>query len=330
MRRLRVKEGVREARQVLSDAGKLMKGNLAATLELGLVLALLPALLRAFFAIRTHGALLGVWEGWANALMGTGTTPDSLTTMAAMTMRQSGTMSLASSLMDLASSLVLTPLLLSSLALLFNNFVTAGEHPALSAAQGAGRNVRNLIFVSLACMLAEWFVQMVPSLASSVLSLLAGMLAWIPILGPIANVLAVILSVLISLLTDFAVVVIFSYVWICAACEGVPGFGALVRSWQLTRNAMHETISSLLAVTLLRWLTVLVLGVLWWFGGRALGMPLSGFMYVVYGVGALFSVLLGATTSALYQRRPTPGSPQPGQFRSNGPDINNMKSANID
>lgn len=330
MRSLRIREGARKGRLVLGEAGRLIRNAPAATLELGLVLAILPALLKAFLLVRANGLLLDIWAGWVESLLGAAAPTDSLMVLLSMTLQQTGINNLWSSLLDLLKSLILSPLLLSSLALLYNGYVKLGERAALEAASTAGRNVKGLIFVALACMLAEWIVQMVPSLASGILSLLAEMLSWIPVLGTVSAVLAIVLSILVSLLTDFAVIVIFCYVWICAACEGVPGFGALVRSWQLTRNALHETISALLMLTLLRWLSIAVLGLLWVFAARPLGIPLTALIYAAYAVSACFTVYLGATTSALYQRRPTHYGPRPGQFQQNGPNIQNMKRANID
>lgn len=331
MRSLRIKDGARDARQVLSGAWQLIKSAPVPTLLLGGLLALLPALLRAFFASGSFQAVLASWELWIDgALSASSTTTDAFMGLVGQTMQQSGVLSLASSLLDLSTSLIFTPLLLSSLALLYNGFIEKDSRAALHAVTAAGKNVRNLILVAVACMVAEWIVQMIPSIASGLLSLVANLLSWIPLLGTIAYVLAIVLSLLLSGLTDFAVVVIFCYVWICATCEGISGFGALVRSWQLTRNAMRETIYALLALTLLRWLVVLILALLWLFAGRPAGVPLAVLVYLAYGVGALFTVVLGPTTSALYQRRPVPGGPQPGQFRADGPDLRNMKRANLD
>lgn len=329
MRPLRIRAGIQEGRQVLSDAWRLQHTNLSQTLLLGFVLALLPCMLKAFLVTRAHASLLTLWTDWADAAVSDGQT-QGLTALIAVSLQQSGMTNLGITALDLLRSLVFSPLLLSSLALLYNGLVRMAAHPALEAARTAAGHVKSLILVALACMLAEWFVQMVPSLANGLLSLLAELVSWIPVLGPVTAVLAAWLSVLISLLTDFAVIVIFCYVWICAACEGVSGFGALVRSWQLTRNAMHETIASLLMLTLLRWLTVVLFGLLWLFAGRRLGVPLAALVFAYYAISALYTVWMGAVTSALYQRRPSHRGPRPDQFRHSGPDLEHMKRANID
>lgn len=329
MPQVRVKDGLREGKHILQDAGRLMRAYPAATAGLGLALAMLPALLKAFLVVRAQEAMLGVWGGWLAALVsGEGT--GGFLSLVSLTLQQSGYMGLPVTLLDLLKSLILSPLLLSSLALLYNGYVSTFDRSPFAAARQAARNVRDLIIVALACMLAEWLVQMVPSLVSGVLSLLAEMVSWIPFLGTLVYVLAVALSLLVSLLTDFAVIVIFCYVWICAVCEGVSGFGALVRSWQVTRNTMHQTIAALLSLLLLRWLLVLALGLLWLFALRPLGVPLAAVVYAAYAASALYTVALGAVTSALYQHRPLHGGPRPGQFRSGGPDLDNLKRANLD
>ncbi len=326
MRSLRLRQGLREAGQGLREAASLARNNLAATLLLGLVLAVLPALLRAGLFISAQEALLADWEIWAGAIAA-----EDLTPLLNATMQGTGLVSLSSNLLDLATSLILSPVLLSALALLYNGYVHAkGPSAALEAAKRAGGNAKNLVVVALLCMLAEWFVQMVPSIASGLLSAVAGILSFIPLIGPIASVLAVVLSLLVSVLTDFAVTVIFCYVWICASCEGISGFGALVRSWQHTRNAMHETISTLLVLSLLRWLVIILLAILWLFVGLGLSIPLTALLYTVYAVNALHTVALGGVTTALYLRRPSSTwGPPPGSF-SSGPDLSRMKSANID
>lgn len=329
MRKIRLKQGIGTSRQVLRESGRLMRVAPSATVSLGIILALLPALLRAFFLIRSQGSLLQLWEAWFDAFPGQSNLLDSFILMVNTTLVQSGRPGLWVTLLDLAKSLFFSPLLLSSLALLYNGFIFTGKQAALSAVRTSFKNVRHLVLVALACMLAEWFAQMVPSLASGVLSLVAQLVSWIPVLGTVVSVLAAILSLLISLLTSLAVTVIFCYVWICAVCEGVSGFGALVRSWQLTRNAMRETIYTLLSLMALRGIAVLVFGLLWAFAGRALGIPLSVYVYIVYAIGAVYLVQIGAATSALYQRRPQHTGPAPGQFRTSRPDPDRMKRANI-
>lgn len=329
MRSLRLREGAREGRQSLAEAIGLLRQWPLAALALGLVLAFLPAMVRAFLVVRANRELLALWEGYIGADASSAVS-QSLLDMIPLTLSRFGQAGLASTLLDLAKSLIFSPVLLASLALLFNGYIHAPNRAALVAVKEAGRQFSKLIFVALVCMLAEWIVQMVPSIASGLLNLLTEMLSWIPVLGTIVGVLAVILSILISLLTDFAVIVIFCYVWICAACEGVPGFGALVRSWQLTRNNMHRTIAALLSLTLLRWLAVVIAGAIWLLLSRTLHLPLAGFLYVAYGIGAAYTVFLGAVTSALYQRRPLPSGPKPGQFRPGGPDLDTLKRANLD
>lgn len=328
MRPIGLKRGVREGRQVLGGALRLVRTHLAATVELGLVLALLPALLKALMLVRANGQLLGVWEGWIEAVF-IGASAENPVALISMTLRQSGVLQLGISLLDLAKSLVLQPLLLSALALLYNGFIRQSDRMGIDAARTAAQRVKDLILVALACMVAVWFVQMIPSLANGILSLLADLLSWIPVLGDIATVLAVVLSLLVSLATDFAVVVIFCYVWISAACEGVSGFGSLVRSWQLMRNALHQTISALLGLTLLRWVVIIILALLWLFAGRAVGLPISSLVYAFHAVSAIYTVLMGAVTSVLYQQRPMHPGPRPDQFQRR-PSLENMKRANID
>lgn len=322
MRSLRLREGFHGARRVHLQAWRLMRQAPLTTALLGAVLALLPSLLKAYFAVTQHYTLISRWESWFDTFF-RGNGIRGLVTLLTQTLQSTGQMSLGLWIVNTAQYLVLSPLLLSSLALLYNGGVSANDG-ALSTAKMALRNVRSLIIVALACALAEWFLQMVPSLANGLLSLLTGLLSWIPLLGTIARVLAVGLSILITLLTALAVTVIFCYVWICAACENVPGFGALVRSWQLTRNAMRETVFSLVLLILLRWGLVLLAGALCIALHALWGLPLFWLLYAFYAVSALYTVAMGAVTSALYQNRPIHSIYGPGRG------VQNMKRANID
>lgn len=328
MRPIGFKRGVRESRQVLGDALRLVRANLAAVVELGLVLALLPALLKSLMLVRANDQLLGVWAGWIESVFN-GISTESPAALMQMTLRQSGVLQLGTGLLDLANTLVLQPLLLSALALLYNGFIRQSDRMSIDAARTAAQRVKDLVLVALTCMIAAWIVQMIPSIANGILSLLAELLSWIPIIGSIVLVLSVVLSLLISLVTDFAVVVIFCHVWISAACEGVSGFGSLVRSWQLVRNALHRTISALLGLVILRWAAVLILILLWLFAGRIAGLPLSSLVYAFYIVTSVYTVLMGAVTSVLYQQRPMHGGPRPDHFQRR-PDLETMKRANID
>ncbi|MDL2317544.1 hypothetical protein LJC74_00430 [Eubacteriales bacterium OttesenSCG-928-A19] len=330
MRSIRIRKGVREARRTLFEAGRLLRIWPMATLLLGIVLAVLPALVKAFLMIRAQASLLEEWSLWIEARMSGRNPAGDLSSLTQATLQASGSMGLGVRLLDLSRSLMLLPVLYSSLALLYNGFIHSRQRAGLKAARMAVTNVRSLVVVALICMVAEWFVQMVPSLASGLLSLLAGLLSWIPLLGAVAEVVSVVLSILLYTLTDFAVIVIFCYVWICAVCEGVSGFGALVRSWQLTRNATHETIFSLLALLLLRAMAIAVAALLWLFIGRPQGMALTSLLYITYAISALHPVFMAAAASSLYQRRPVTRDPQPGQFSSDSSDLNRMKRANID
>lgn len=327
MRSLRLRQGVRESRQALTEAASLAKANLSATALLGLVLALLPAMVQAALTCSSQATLISVWAGWVDALFSGGAPAEGLSSLLYVTMQQSGAATLWDSVVGLVDSLALTPLLLCALALTYNGYVRQAGRPAFYAGQMAVRNIRNILLVALCLMFAEWFVEMVPSIVSGLLSAVAGLLSFIPVLGTIANVLAVALSLLVSLLTSFAVTVLFCYVWIYASCEGETGFGALARSWRLTRGAMHETIAALLGLILLRWVAVLALCLIWATAGRALGIPLKAVVYGSYAIGACYTVFLGATTSALYQQ--TSGA-YPNRPHHTGPDFRRMKRANID
>lgn len=330
MRSLRLGQGVREARQSIGGGCRLMRGSLPDTLALGLALGVLPAMVRAALFVGAQGTLLSLWEGWIGALMSNGGATEGLAALVYATLQQVGASGPSSTLFDLAVSLAITPLLLSALSLLYNGFVPKeGGAGIFEAARMAGRNAKSLVLVALCCMLAGWFVKMVPSIASGLLSALAGLLSLIPVLGIAANILALALSVLISLLTDFAVTVIFCYVWIGASCENISGFGALVRSWQLTRNQMHETISALLGLMVIRWLVVAVLCVIWLFIGRTLHIPLEALIFCGYIVGGLYTVALGATTSALYIQRPVARSMH-GGFSGSAANLDHLQRANID
>lgn len=330
MLKLRLGDGVREGRQAFSDATRLVREHLAATLLLGLVFALLPAFLRAFLLARHYTGLLAQWSVWVQALFSGGARSRTLLEMVTLTLRQSGQTTLPLVLSGLVAS-VLSPFLLSTQALLYNGRVPVPlrGNQAVQAVRTTWHHLRTLLYVALACIIAEWLVRMVPSIASGILSLLTEMLAWIPILGTIVSVLSVLLSVLVSLLTDFAVIVLFCYVWICATCEDVPGFGAVVRSWQITRNQMHRTIFSLLSLMLFRLGLIALLGLVWLLALRPLGVPAAFAVYAACAAQAVYTVLLGALTSGLYQRRPLSGGPQPGQFRGGGPDLGGMKRANL-
>ncbi len=331
MRSLRLGESARDARRTLSAGWRLIGRNIAASLELGSMLSLLPALLTALLVVLSMAPLLDLWAAWAEGLFAGASGGTTLYAMLAVTRQRTALLSLPVTLLNLAGSLLLKPLLLSALALLYNGRVAAlGVHPSVAALRMVWRNAKNLVLVALTCMLAEWFVQILPSMVSGLLSAVAGLLSFIPVLGTVAVWLAAILSEIIPLLTDVALTVVFSYVWIAASCEGVSGFGALVRSWQITRNAMRETVAALFGLALLRWAAVIVLGALWLFAGRPAGVPLTALIYAVYAIGAVFTVMLGAVTSALYLRRPVSRGPSYGQFHTGGPDIGRMKRANVD
>lgn len=315
MRSVRIGDGIREGWQTLGAAWRLIRQHWAATLPLWLLLALAPGILQAFLAGRAYSELFSAWYEWINAFMKTGQAIQPITSLLAQTYQASSAPSIWALLVSLAKSLLLSPLLLTALALLYNGYVLPTRKAGWVAVKRAGQNVRNLVVVALVCMLANWLVQIIPALASNILTLLAELVSWIPVVGTAVGGLAAVLSVFVSLATDFAVIVIFSYVWICIACEGVSGFAAFVRSWQLTRNALHRTISSLLMLTLLRWAAVIVWAAAWILAGRPLGIPIEAVVYGFWGIAALHTVCMGAATSALYKRRPVHSAPQPGQFR---------------
>lgn len=325
MRNLHIRDGAKEAARNLRGAWGLVKQHPAATVALGFALSVLPQVFRGLLRMDALSSLLSTWERWASGAL----SQQSLTLLINTTLQSGGRMAFGTTMWDLIVSLALTPLLLSSLALCFNGFVRAsGYGEAVESVRTAGRGVKNLVIISLLCMLAAWFSQVVPSIASGLTSAAAGILSFIPIVGTIADILAIALSLLVSLLTDFALTVVFVYVWICAACEGIPGVGALVRSWQYTRNAARETVSSVLALALLRWLTVLALGALWYFAGRRIGVSLQALVLLTYAVGGLHGIALGATTSALYQNRTGYGVHA---YADREPiDFAHMKRANLD
>ena len=327
MRGSRIRKGAAEAMGALCEAGRLMRGAFSQTLLLALCLGVVPFLLRGFFFVRSQGTLLSVWEGWLGTALSGGCPAEGLLSMLAVTMRQAGFTSLSATLLDLAVSLLITPLLLSSLALLYNGFIRRdSEQAAIESVRLAWSNRRGLVVVALVCMAAEWFAQIVPSLASGILSLLAELLSFIPLLGSVAAVLAVLLSVLVSLLTSFCVAVAFCYVWICASCEGAGGLQALTRSWRLTRGATRATILALVGLMLAKWAVFILLGLLWLVAGRALAIPLSALIFCAYAVSGLYTAVLGATASALYLRRPVDVT---GSGRQGGSPLDALKSANI-
>lgn len=330
MRSLQIRQGFRTARAVHREGRSLIRSAPLPTLLLGIVLAVLPALLKGFFTIQRQSDLHTLWTYTLDSLFAGTPANGTVTGMVQVTLAQSGRIGIWALLTDAARSLVLTPMLLTSLALVYNGYAGNDANGIKTALQKTAANVRNLIIVALVCLLAQWIVQMLPSIVSGFLNLLTEMLAWIPILGPIAAILSVILSVLVTLATDFAVVVIFCYVWICVACENASGFGALVRSWQLTRNAMRETIFSLLWLVVLRALAVLVAALLCIAGYWLASVPLIVFLYVVYAISGLFTAYTAAITSALYHRRPHTGSPWTGRFQNRKDNVVNMKRANID
>ncbi len=331
VRSLRIRQGAREARQILSEGNRLIGAHLSPSLILGALFALLPGMLTAFFVTRNLAPVINAWTQWFDGTLSTSKSWDNFLVLLQMTRQNTGLMGLGVTIVNLARSLFFKPFLLSALALLYNQRVsTVGTQPTLAAGRMVWNNTKNLIYVALACMLAEWFVGMLPTLVSGLLSAVAGILSFIPVLGTVAVTLAALFTELIPLLTDVAVSVVFCYVWITASCEGVTGFGALVRSWQLTRNAMHETVSSLFGLAIIRWIVVLALALLWFFFGRRMEIPLHVLLYAVYAANAIFTVLLGGVTCALYMRRPVNRGPEPGQFSHDGPDLSRLKRANLD
>ncbi len=323
MRKLRIRQGIQEARQALSDAWRLLRFNAGAVIVLFTVLSLLPSLLHAGFFFSAQKGLFAAWESWANLLMSGLPVSPPMSELISETMYSLGMQGFASTILNLSFSLILTPLLLSALALLLNGRIAGnGPKAGLNAAKDAGANAKNLVIAALLCMLAGWFVEMVPSIASGLMSAVAGLLSFIPLLGPVVSVLAVILSMLISLLADFAVTVIFTYVWLCVSLEGLSGVAALVRSWQHTRNQMHETISTLIMLALLRVLAMALLALLWLFALRPLGLSIQWLVYGIAFISAAYPIFVGAAACALYLRRPTPWR------GGNGPQT--YKSANLD
>jgi len=330
MRSLHIKEGIRQAKKVLKDAGRLAGTSLPATAMLALSLAVLPALLKALLLSSSQAAYLSVWEGWLSALFSGRSPAESLVSMAYQALGRPGLHDPALGALDLAVSLLLTPLLLSALSLLYNGFVPRSKSQAFDAVRRALASVRALVLVALACMLAEWLAQVVPSTVSGLLYSVAGLLSFIPFVGQAAAWLSVLLSLLVSALTDFLVSVVFCYVWISASCEGVSGLGALVRSWQLTRLSLRETIASLAVLLLLRWAATVALFLLWLFAGRALHVPIQLLVYGGFALSGLYTAALGPVASALYLRRPASHGPFGGRPAGAGPNFDHMKRANVD
>jgi len=328
MRNPRFRQGAQEARAALAEAGRLARGSFSQTLLLALSLGVAPCLLRGLFFVNSQGALLSVWEGWLHTVLSGARPPEGLVSLLAITMRQSGMDSLMATLFDLLASLLAVPLLLAALALLYNGFARRDtEHSAMEAVRLAWGNRRNLVVAALLCMLAEGVAQIVPSMVTGFLTLLAEILSWIPVLGAVAGVLAVVLSIVISLLTDFAVTVAFCYVWICASCEGASGMEAMARSWRLTRDAMGATVFALAGLLLLKWAVYAILGAVWLLAGRALALPLPALVCSFYVIHGFYMAALGAVASALYLRRPASG---PSAGRYGNPAFGVIKSANID
>lgn len=328
MRSTRISAGPGRARGAIAGAFRLIARYPLQTLALGALLGVLPALVKAWWATGDQREGMQAFASWANGWMDGALRLSSVTPLISQALATSGRLGFGSWITEMARQLALTPLLLTSLALLYGGRISMDGGP-LAAARAAAKNVRALVLLAVLCMIAGWLVQMLPSLASALLSMVAGLLSWIPFVGTVAGVLNIILSLLLTLLTDFAVTVLFCFVWISAALEGLSGPGALVRSWQLTRNAWHETLLALVFLTLIRWAAVLLLSALWLLALRPAGVPLATLIYAVYAVSGLHTTALGALASALYQRRPQPGGPSPDQFAPQG-DLSRMKRANID
>lgn len=312
LRSIRLREGARTAGTILADAGWLARGSLSSVLPLGALLALLPALLRAGLIVSSRRGLLSLWEA---LLMGRGAGEGFFALLSATL--QTAMTGFEYTLLEAVKSLLLTPLLLASLALVFNRYASA-PLPALRQTLAA---VKRLVLVALALWVADWFAGIAPSIISGLLAAVAGLLSFIPILGTVAAIVATALSLAASLLTDFAVNVLFLYVWIAAACESVGGFSALARSWQITRLSLRDTIAALLGLMVCKWLALLLCGAIWYIFGRFFGLSITALIYAAAAVYAVFLVMLGALASALYLRRPASSSYIP-------PNFGRMKRAN--
>ena len=315
---------MREAFDTYRQGWALGKRFRNATLQLGAVLALLPALLLAAIEVSGQTAILSVWEGWLQAVFSASMPAETLSTLLMGTLQAADSHGLAYMLISLAVSLLAVPLLGASQAMLYNGH-TEEDAGGLEVARNVSRAIRPLAITALLCLLVQGLLEMIPSLLSGLLSAVSGLLAWIPFVGPLVRFLVVIIAFLLDGLSQGAAAVLLCYVWISAGCEGVGGKGALVRSFMLMRSQMEKTACAVLGLLLLRWMAMAAMGILWLVCFAVLNVPAGILVYVGAIFKALEYVAVGLAASVLYQQRSLQGY----GFSSSRPDIHHMKSANL-
>ncbi|MEG0766184.1 MAG: hypothetical protein RR482_00570 [Clostridia bacterium] len=321
-----IQNAAQTAGGVLHRAFALLRLEWRASVVLGLVFSLLPGMLSAWMGWR---AMAGVYAGWEQVLHAwmDGYQPQvDLQALLYQTMSGTAYAGLGRSLIGLAASLLLTPILQGALALTYHGRLEQGQWPMIAAVRQAASQWSRLAVVALASMAAGWMVSMLPSALGGLVSAVAGLLSFIPFVGYLITILSGLIMLLLNVAASFAVSVLLCYIWQVAICEGIGGFGALVKSFVFTRTDLRRTAYSLGALMLMRWGAYLALGLAWFLLFWQAGASLHVLMGMAVVVESIFLVLGALTAAVLYAQHPLRGG--------NGYDApvrpQRMKSANLD
>lgn len=315
---MRTGSGFRKGTSALFDALKLIGQSPMPSFMLFAVVLLVPTLLHGALFAETNQHLLSLWTPYFASAAGGKTLAD-FSSLGITTMLANSYASLPGLLIGGAMALFFTPMLLSSLSLLYTQMQGAKPFVILKKVLSMAKQ---LAFVALCCALAEYFLDMVPSILHGLLSAVLGILSLLPFVGNFINIISLCLTLLIMVLMDVLAISLFAYVWIATACEGLSGFSAVIRSFQLFRSSMAETLWSHLLLRLCIQAIGLVLAIAF-----AAVLQVDGIMPTVmclFVLSSLSTFLRGALSVSLYQRN---AHPQPS---GGGPDVSRLKRANID
>lgn len=310
---MRMQAGIRAGGRALGEAGRLIRKRKIDTVILGVLLALLPSLVRGVFSFAAHEGLL---RAWITLLRGF--SEHSLLPLLEETVYFPGAENLAAWLVSLCLSLFLTPLLLSSLSLLYTG--VSGEKP-LGLLRTALRNAKGLVLVALLTALAAYMVNMLPSMLVGLISAVTGLLSLFPFLSGLMNWLNLLLIAIIFFLADLLVTVLFAFVYIAVACEGASGIRALARSFSLAREMQRIAVWPFLLLSLARYALLALLVIL--YAALPHGVDVIWLYAACIAVNAAFAIPRTALSAALYLGNQT--------GRTGAvPPLSHLKRANVD
>lgn len=312
---MRIQAGIRAGGRALGEADRLIRKRKIDTVILGVLLALLPSLVRGVFSFAAHEGLL---RAWITFLRSFSEHSPELLSLLEETVYLPGVESLAAWLVSLCLSLFLTPLLLSSLSLLYTG--ASGEKP-LGLLRTALRNAKSLVLVALLTALAAYMVNMLPSMLVGLISAVTGFLSLFPFLSGLMSWLNLLLIVIIFFLADLLVTVLFAFVYIAVACEGASGIRALARSFSLVREMQRIAVWPFLLLSLARYAALALLVIL--YAALDHGIDVIWLYAACIAVNAAFAIPRTALSAALYLGNQT--------GRTGAvPPLSHLKRANVD